>query len=295
MALRVLVTGATGTVGGAVIGRLARNPAFEVHAVVRRLAALPGSVHQIVLDLDAPGFGRSLQGTTYHGIVHAAQPRDWAHASSETFDLRVIRELESVADRTTRLIYTGGVWVYGHQRSFERITESSPLSPLTYAIGRRESLEYLRRRSPHRWVEVALPSLVYGSVGPLRGMGESLRAGTARVVADPSILWSVIERLDVAEAYELLLLRDYRETVFVLAEPIPIPALRVYQQVAQCLGIAIEGQSAADLAECVEPRDLEVLTANQPVNASLFFERMEWKPKFSFETRIGELVNSQPG
>ncbi len=293
MPKRVLVTGATGTVGSAVVERIARDPSYEVHAVVRKPVRLPSAVCQRLVDLQDCRFPGLLADTEYDAIVHAAQPRDWSddRLDTELFDIKVIHGLESLCSAHTRLIYTGGVWVYGHQRDGVVITESSPLRPAVYARARVKAIEYLREKSPKCWVQVMLPSLVYGSVGPLLGLCDGLRRQSVTVADDTSILWSLIERTDVGEAYYLLLEREYSEREYVLAEPEPLPVVSVYSIVAAELGVSFRPVSRHQASLQVGANDMEVMMMSQPVSAGLFFGRMGWYPKHRFASSVSHLIS----
>ena len=95
MAERVLVTGATGFVGRAVLAPLVAR-GFEVHGVARTPAAAGGGVTWHAADLLAPGTGRLLMAEVRpHLLVHAAwyvvhgrfwtapENEDWLEASTE--------------------------------------------------------------------------------------------------------------------------------------------------------------------------------------------------------------------
>ncbi len=124
---RFLVTGATGTVGGAVVAELLQSDAYEVHAVVRRPMPDHPRLVQRQLDLARAGFSAALAGTEFDAIIHAAQPRWSESTAAESFDLDVVRELERCQSaRTHRLLYTSGVWLHGHQPPERNIDEHTP-------------------------------------------------------------------------------------------------------------------------------------------------------------------------
>lgn len=295
MPTKVLVTGATGTVGSAILECLAGDPTYEVHAVVRKHLAPKPRVVWRVLDLDDPLFPRQLADVEYDSIIHAAQPRNWSNglSESETFDIRVIRGLESLCTkRTRRLIYTGGVWVYGHQEEGATIDEMSSLRPVSYAVKRMKTLEYLRQRSQCAWIEVALPSFVYGSVGPLQDLCGGLRSGSSLVLDDRSILWSLVERTDVGDAYRLLIECEYAERVFLVAEPQSLSVVDIHERVAAKLQVPFVPISMAAAAARVRAEDLEIMTISQPVNSTLFRARTGWRPKHSFATSFTQFIVS---
>lgn len=295
----VLVTGATGTVGSAVVATLAKTKRYEIHALVRRPIVAQERIVPRLLDLTTPDFHEPLRDTEYDFIVHCAQPRydQGLGTTGQDFDLRVVQGLERLCTpKTKRLIYTSGVWIYGHQLAGQQINESSPLHPISYATDRLRTLQYLRTQSPHPWVEAVLPSLVYGATGPFQNICDTLIAGSALVVDDESILWSVIEQADVGGAYLRLMESTYPERSFVMAELEPVPIIQLYRLIAAELAVPFQGTAKEKLARAVRKEDLEVMTMSQPVDSSLFRSRTGWQSRHEFGRRAKELVKQRaPG
>jgi nucleoside-diphosphate-sugar epimerase len=291
----VLVTGATGTVGGAVVDALAASGRYQIHAVVRRPASERERIVLRKTDLSQPGFSNALNDIEYDFIIHCAQPRTDPELTStgENFDLRVVRELERLCtSKTRRLLYTSGVWVYGHQPAGQRIRETSPMNPISRGADRLRTLNYLRVQSPCPWVEIVLPSLVYGNETILNLRG-GLLSGAAKTVDDESILWSLIEQSDAGQAYLRLLEANDSERLFVLAEPDPLPVVQLYRMVADELGISFRGTPAKVLARSIPTPDLEAMTISQPVDSSLFRQRTGWRNRHVFRDRYKDLLKSQ--
>jgi nucleoside-diphosphate-sugar epimerase len=291
----VLVTGATGTVGGAVVDALAASGRYIIHAVVRRPLPDRGSIVLRIADLSLPGFSAALNDTEYDFIIHCAQPRIDREPTSpgEDFDLRVVRELERLCtSKTQRLLYTSGVWVYGHQPAGQRIRETSLLNPIRHAIGRLRTLNYLRAQSPYPWVEIVLPSLVYGNKTILN-LRAGLLSGAAAVIDDESILWSLIERADAGQAYLRLLEANDSERLFVVAEQEPLPVVQLYLMVADGLGLSFRGTPLEVLARSIPAPDLEVMSISQPVDSSLFRSRTGWRNRHVFRDRCKDFLKNQ--
>lgn len=279
----ILLTGATGMVGGAVVRTLAANERYEVHAVARNLATAPAGVVARRVDLNDPGFSRKLADTEYDAIIHCAQPRaDERRGAADDFDLKVVRGLEALCTTgTRRLLYTSGVWIYGHQPPGHVIREDSPLRPITHAKDRLRTLSHLRHASGHRWVEVVLPSLVYGR-GPLRATADGVQSGAAMVLDDESIGWSLIEQTDAGEAYRCLLEANYRERIFLVAEVDLVPIIRLHRLIADHLSVPFAGVSRERLQRALSKEDFETVTVNQPVDSSLIRRRTGWRNRHVF-------------
>jgi nucleoside-diphosphate-sugar epimerase len=117
-----------------------------------------------------------------------------------------------------------------------------------------------------------------------------LIGGGARVVDDPAVRWSLIERTDVAEAYRLILQTELAESVLMLAEPSSLAVMDVYRAVADCLAVTFDPVSRDELRRHLSGLDYEVQVASQPVDATRAFDRLRWKPQHCFMRRVAELV-----
>jgi nucleoside-diphosphate-sugar epimerase len=151
--MRVLVTGATGFIGGAVARRLAAAghrvvglARSEVSAA--KLADL--SYQAIQGDLaDGASVARAARGVD--AVVHAASPSDQNTASYDEAAVRAI--IDALRDTSKRFIYTSGCLIYGATGETPA-TEESRLNLLNWCGFARRS----KQRSSVLWRVTSIPS-----------------------------------------------------------------------------------------------------------------------------------------
>ena len=123
--MRVLLTGATGYLGGAVLRALVHAD-HDVVALVRSQDDVAvvrdrGAVATVV-DVDRDGdFGREAEKAD--GVIHCASPGDATSAALDGAVLDAV--LPALADSGRPYLHTGGTWVHGSGT----ITEDTPLAP----------------------------------------------------------------------------------------------------------------------------------------------------------------------
>ncbi|MGX5694905.1 NAD-dependent epimerase/dehydratase family protein [Agromyces soli] len=196
--MRILLTGATGTIGSAVLDELL-DAGHEVVAVVRsdrsaeRVAARGASA--LRGELRNPAW-LTAQLADVDAAIHAAAPE----ADAAGFDTAVVDAVEAAfAHDGRRFVHTGGIWTYG---SSEQIDEDSPLSPPAIVAWR----EPIERRLLGSAVSatVIVPGVVYGYD---RGIPALVVApdegGVRRLVGDGSQHWSLVHVDDLARLYRL--------------------------------------------------------------------------------------------
>lgn len=121
-----LVTGAAGTVGSAVVQRLA-DEGMRVRAMVRSSAEVPGATEVVVADLlDEEGVARAAHGTDLAVHCAAALSQDWDE--NRATNVRGTRNLLEVlaGAGTRRLVHVSTVSVYD-MRDRQEVDEESPL------------------------------------------------------------------------------------------------------------------------------------------------------------------------
>jgi nucleoside-diphosphate-sugar epimerase len=196
--MSILLTGATGLIGSAVLTRLVAT-GHDVTALVRsdeKAAAVSAlGARPVVGDItDLELLETLLVGAD--GVIHTASPGDDTSAAvdSALADL-VIRTLDGT---DTPYVHSGGVWVFGNG---DDLTEESPLQPLPITAWRLDIERRLRESSVR--TTVVAPAIVYGNGS---GIPATLFGGAeVLLVGDGSQHWTTVHVDDLAELYVLAL------------------------------------------------------------------------------------------
>jgi nucleoside-diphosphate-sugar epimerase len=196
--MSILLTGATGFIGSAVLTALVAK-GNDVTALVRsdekaQVVSSQGA-RPVVGDITDLELIESL-AVDADGVVHTASPGDESNAAVDgAFVDTVIRALDGT---DTPFVHTGGIWIFG---SGPDLTEQSPFQPLPIT-GWRIDIEQRLRASAVRSTIVA-PAIVYGHgagiPSGLIGQGEIL------LVGDGSQHWTTVHVDDLADLYVLAL------------------------------------------------------------------------------------------
>jgi len=179
--LRVLVTGATGFVGTALVDHLAANPAHQVRCVVRRSSALtPDRVERVEIPeiTGDTSWSRALAGTDV--VVHlAAKVHDLRASGPESVGayraintdgtLNLARQAASAGVK--RFVFLSSVKVNGEEGQFNESDAPRPVDP--YGVSKLEAEKGLREvaATSRMSTVVVRPPLVYG-----RGVKANFRA-----------------------------------------------------------------------------------------------------------------------
>lgn len=195
--MKILLTGGTGFIGGAVLGRLLEE-GHEVTAVVRSESSATkvaeAGATALVGDLfDAGWLIDQLRG--HDGAIHTAAGSDGRDA--ELNDAVIEAALTAFAGTEKVFVHTGGVWVYGSNGA---ITEESPLSPPTITSWRPAGEQRVLESGLH--AAVVQPGIVYGH-------GQGIPAMLAGSVDDDTVTvpgtgeqhWTTIHVDDLADLY----------------------------------------------------------------------------------------------
>ncbi|WP_082972974.1 NAD-dependent epimerase/dehydratase family protein [Mycobacterium sp. E2497] len=206
MSMHVLVTGVTGTIGGAVARALTQR-GHTVTGTVRdesSRAGVPDGVEVVVADLfETDGLSHLAQ--RMDGAVHAASSNDERAAE---LDQRVVAALVAAFAGTDKpFVYTSGLWLHGNVGSAP-LTEDSPLAP-PMVVAWRPAIEQMLLEAAGQGLRTIRirPGLVYGG---RRGYVPMLLApegsGEDRVVrhfGDGSNRWAVVHADDLGDLYAL--------------------------------------------------------------------------------------------
>lgn len=168
-AMQVLITGANGFVGKALVGELA-GAGHRVVSAVRRRASLPNEVLVDGLGPDIE-WGRALAGCD--AVVHlAARVHVMRDAAADPFaefrrvntegTLRLARQAAEVGVR--RFVFISSVKVNGERRDLPYRETDAPSPEDAYAISKWEAEQGLHRIAVETGLEVVVlrPPLVYG-------------------------------------------------------------------------------------------------------------------------------------
>ncbi len=206
MSMKVLVTGATGTIGFEV-ARALRRAGHRVYGLhrsaesARRLeAAEIVPVRGDLGDLEAAS-GAARECRVF---VHAAMD---GGPDAVALDRKAVETLVRWTKTSTRpsprIVYTSGVWVYGPSGS-EPVDEGSPLHPPDLVSWRpaHERL-VLDAAEGHVGAIVLRPGCVYGGRGSLTSawFESAARRGAVEIVGDGKNRWSNVHLDDLADAY----------------------------------------------------------------------------------------------
>ncbi|QIN80913.1 NAD-dependent epimerase/dehydratase family protein [Rubrobacter marinus] len=209
--MKVLVTGATGYVGSAVVDAL-----LAAGHAVSGLARSEGSARELadrgvsVVMGDVTDAG-SIEGAARdaEAVVHAATTHGPdAEAADRTAVGAILRALEGTG-RT--FVYTSGAWVMGDTpEGVELADEETPIDPTPMLAWRPPvEREVLGARSRGVRAFVVRPALVYGAGGGVVDelVGWARERGAGRFVAPPGgePSWTLVHRDDLGDLYALLL------------------------------------------------------------------------------------------
>lgn len=207
--MRVLVLGATGSIGTAV--------SAELQAAGHDVLALARS-EESAARLKALGYG-TLKGDLRHPGVWSARVREVdavVHAAATFTDdmgavdravLESIRRQAADAPAPLRVVYTGGVWLYGATGDAVA-TEQTPFAPIQSFAWMVENARMLLS-APELSAAVLHPAMVYHSDGGVfASFMDDLAAGRpVEVWGSRHVRWPLIHRRDLAVAYRLMVER----------------------------------------------------------------------------------------
>ena len=212
---KVLVTGATGFVGGAVARALlaaGRDVLALVRSAARAQALATAGATLAEGDMVEPASYRHLVGQV-DAVVHAAQASATGRFGRLTRPaVRQLQAADAVMTSTladacaaqgTRFVYTSGCFVYGdHGAAW--IDESTPLRPSPLGVGHAAEAAALtaRRARGELDVVVVAPGFVYGPGGLFKqAFVDQLDARRLRVIGRGHNYWSPVHVDDLAAAY----------------------------------------------------------------------------------------------
>ncbi len=279
--MRVLVTGATGLIGGAVARRLAsaghgvvalaRSDASAARLAAQGYTAVRGDL------ADAPGIADAARGVD--AVVHAASPGDRDTAAHDETATRAILHALRGTDR--RFIYTSGCLLYGATGDLPA-TEDSPLHPVNL-VRFRQSLEAAVLAAAAVGVHpvVIRPGWVYGGRGGTAMMmhASAKEHGAARHVGDGSNRWTTVHADDLADLYLLALDNAPAASIFNGVHGAAVPLVEIARAASQGAGAA--GRVAEwplDEARRTLHGFADAIACDQVVSGELARSELGWSP-----------------
>ena len=294
--MRVLVTGATGLIGGAVARRLA-SAGHEVAGLTRSEASAARLADQgftaVHGDLADPA---SLAAAARHhdAVVHAASPND---ANTAVYDVAATRAIMAALRETgKRFIYTSGCLLYGSTGD-RPATEDTPLHPVDLVRFRQAlEAEVLAAAADGVHPVVIRPAWVYGNGGGTAMMmvGSARENGAARYIGDGRNRWTAVHADDLADLYLLALEKAPSASIFNGAHGAAIPLIEIARAASEGAGAAGRVVSwPLDEARQVLWSFADGIACDQVISGELAKRELGWRP--SRHSILDELRSSAPG
>ncbi len=283
--MRVLVTGASGFIGGPACAALAARR-HEVVALVRRPGSEPGGTRAAAADLtDGPGLAAAFADTAPQVVLHLAAETG-AQRNEAKLRAANITGLEHLisacrgVDPPPRVVFVSTVVTGdGHGRL---LTEDEPL-PIETAYGRsKQEGEQLLLASGLE-VCVVRPCHVYGAGGWYAHeiVARLRRPGRLAIVGRGENAWDMVHVDDLAAACALAVEQGRRGAVYHCADDTPTTYREFVTRTAQALGVGRPRSIPVALARLIagDGPVRTVMRSGRTSNAKLKAE-LGWAPRF---------------
>ncbi|MEU3828878.1 NAD-dependent epimerase/dehydratase family protein [Streptomyces sp. SID161] len=275
--MRVLVLGATGYIGSAVVSRLTLE-GHDVVPLVKDAAALHPDVPVRVGDLTDPASLRAAVTDDVDAVVNLATP-----TGDEAVDTAALEALLAPLRGTNRaFVYTSGVWVLGATGDTP-LTEDAPTDAIAI-VGYRPRIEQrvLAAAGDDVRAVVVRPGIVYGRGGGIPGLMTdwAREHGTGRYVGSAAVRWPMVHVDDLAELFVLAVTKADAGSVLhgVAHEAVPVAALAAAADIAAGGTGRVEPWPVEQAAEALGGPFAEALGLNQVVSGRRAVEELGWRP-----------------
>jgi len=233
--MKILITGGTGFVGGALVAQL--RAAGHTCFVVSRRTKGPGT---LTYDQQAPAVDAviNLAGERIAGLWTPAKKRRILESRLKATRW-CVDQIRGMQPRPTVFLSTSAIGLYGH-RPGERLTESSaPASShdfLTDVCVKWEALAQEVEALAVRTVRMRFGHVMHPSGGFLGPLMPLYRLGVCIGLGDPDAYLSWISRKDLLRAMEWFLTQERASGAFHLTAPQPCTNRELYDALAQSVG-----------------------------------------------------------
>ncbi|WP_412537903.1 NAD-dependent epimerase/dehydratase family protein [Longispora sp. K20-0274] len=280
--MNVLVLGATGYIGSAVVRRLTRD-GHQVVALARS-GSSPVDPTARVGDLADPDSLRAAVTDDIDAVLHLATPT----GREETDAAAVDALLDRLRGTGRPFVYTSGVWVLGV--TGDRVAdESSATDPLDI-VGYRPRIErrVLAAADADVRAVVLRPGIAYGHGGGIPAMmvGWAREHGHGRYVGTAGTRWPMVHVDDLAALYALALDKAAPGSVL---HGIALPAVPT-AALAAAADVAAGGTGRAEPWPVEQAVDVfgepfaRALAADQTVSADRTATDLGWRPRERYVT-----------
>lgn len=314
----LLITGANGLVGRALLSEILSRNNFRIKAHVRnRLQAreqIGNALDLTRVDMEEGDFtrlGEREMTDLTRGcqvVMHAAGLVHRPDAIYQEYEVVNVRATQLLAEAAARngakaFIFLSSAAVYG-PGPFDQVTETAPLNAKTpYAVSKLTSERWLQSFKGIPKIVVLRPSLVFGEGdrGNLLSLIKEIKNNRFKLVGDGSSGKSVIYSKDLAQAIALCLekLPDGMH-IFNVANPEPVSIRNLADEIAKCLdpnakissvptGLARFGLKAAEIlmpGKLPTTEQLDKLTTTTTCSISKLVQATGFRPKNSLQSAL---------
>jgi len=286
----ILVTGANGLIGRALLQELLSRNSYEIRAQVRSGVKARADIGDAIdfskielregdfTRLNERDWGRLTEGckTIVHcaGLVH--QP-ERPYQEYEVMNVRATQNLAEAAAQNgcQTFIFLSTSAVYG-PGPFELIDENAPPNAKTpYAVSKLTSENWLQRHKGLAKIVILRPSLVFGEgdKGNLLSLIKEVKSNRYRHLGNGSTGKSIIYSKDLANAIALCLDKLPGGTHLLnVANPDPVSMKGLTEEIARALNLAIKIQS---VPESLAKIGLKAVNALLPGRVPVTEEQLE--------------------